>query len=108
MDKANLVKSIQEEISRLKAVEELLSDEPKRKVVRDRTGRPISYTMNAAARKRISEAQKARWAKVKDAVEVKVQAGIKRARAKNSKASTTTKPEDTSTSGSSRRRQKHK
>lgn len=73
MDKQRLVAELNEEIDRLQKAVELI-DSPSRKAVKDANGRSTSYTMSPASRKRISDAQKARW-------EAKRQANVKKERA---------------------------
>ena len=56
MDTAKLLQEVKAEIARLQKVAELLGEES--------TSTPQRKGMSASARKRISLAQKARWAKV--------------------------------------------
>jgi hypothetical protein len=61
----NIVSSIDAEIARLKQVRALLSSDGTKKT--DISAKPKKRKMSAAARKRIGDAQRKRWAKQKAA-----------------------------------------
>lgn len=83
MNRKQLVESIYAEIDRLKQAASILNEEsPKRTPVKATSGRVVGYTMNKAARERIAQAQKARWAKVHEAKESKIKANIEAAKTK--------------------------
>jgi hypothetical protein len=67
MDRKELVQSINDEIAKLQKAAALLSGEPQRTAIRDERGRVSGFSMNASARKRISDAQKERWERTRNA-----------------------------------------
>ena len=67
MPTTKLIDSVNAEIAKLQTVAAILNgeDNTTRTAVLDDKGHRGAYTMTASARKRISDAQKARWAKAK-------------------------------------------
>jgi hypothetical protein len=61
MDTPKLLEEVKKEIARLQKVEALLEEKPPSRKGRGKGKRKL----NAAARKKIGDAQRARWAKVK-------------------------------------------
>ena len=68
MSRESIVAEVKQEITRLQQVLVLLGDSKKTTsaVVANNSGKP-RHRMSASARKRISAAQKARWAKIRAA-----------------------------------------
>lgn len=79
MNTQRLIEGIEERIAELRQAADIIAGkaaaETPRKIVRSPNGRTSRYTMSAAARKRIAEAQKARWAKAKTAYAKGVKSG---------------------------------
>jgi predicted transcriptional regulator len=93
MNRKQLVESINQEIEKLQsAVNLLVEDKPVKTYTATKTG-GRTYIMNPAARKRIADAQKARWEKIRAAKldEVRKQDAAYKAKAKPTKADSSRK-----------------
>jgi hypothetical protein len=68
MDRRKLVDQVNEEIAKLQRARSLLDgNSPKRQAVPGKSPTQRTYIMNAVARKRIADAQRARWEKIRQA-----------------------------------------
>jgi hypothetical protein len=65
MDRQKLIQSINDEIATLRKAADLLSSTEQRTAIQGKSSKSHTFIMNASARKKISDAQKARWAKVR-------------------------------------------
>lgn len=63
MNREALVEAINAEVKRLQKASSILAEGSGRQPVKGAYSKPKAYVMSPAARKRISDSQKARWAK---------------------------------------------
>jgi hypothetical protein len=72
----DLVAGIYAQIARIKKLRRLSEDDPRRKKMQGPTPHSGVYTTSPASRRRVSEAQKRRWAKIREGKEAAIRRDI--------------------------------